>query len=58
MDKGLKLGALTAITAFGVSKIASAFKSSSSGSSGKKVELMLVNRAGNLTFVAVRLGQS
>ena len=23
---------------------------------GKKVELMLVNRAGNLTFVAVRLG--
>ena len=25
---------------------------------GKKVELMLVNRAGNLTFVAVRLGQS
>ena len=25
---------------------------------GKKIELMLVNRAGNLTFVAVRLGQS
>ena len=49
LDKGLKLSALTAISAFGVSKIASAFKSSGKGTSGEKMELMTAN--GDLVLV-------